>query len=372
MALRARSFAAFGTLLLATFAIPSVASAEECEGWFCDAPAPTTAPPASTTPAPTSVEPSASPSSSDGAAIGMPATIALPGGQVLDGTVTELVPGDHVTLRTPFGVNVRLSWSLVVSIKIGGASAPSTSAPSTPPARPRPRVYAPPPYATPAPPYTPPPVEETDGAPSSGCSGPGCPMRRRAQYQPRWEIGTRLSVLGVSGDSSLGGGYGALRDYAGSGVGIEGSLGYRLASWVSLYGAYQFAGFGTGAQNSSSGSSVLSHTLLLGLHADTGDHGVGFVADAGIGYRWLQVPLAQVGYAAGYQGYAAYNVASTFEGVTGRVGAGISFGSPRSRWELLAELAMGTFDKQDGQSLGDSSKGSYALAGLSFGGRFGF
>src|SRR4051812_689384 len=94
--------AAGSLALLSMFAVAAVApaaSADECTGWFCggeEAPAP----PALPLP-------------------GQVGTATIPGpagNDVLSGVITEIVPGDHLTLKLPNGELKVITWPQLLQL----------------------------------------------------------------------------------------------------------------------------------------------------------------------------------------------------------------------------------------------------------------
>ena len=109
--------ASFATLALAS-SVSLAANADDCTGWFCDDD--------STKDESPKAEPKPEPTPGDfGTATippGIPGIPAIPGLDpgVLSGTITELVPGDHLTLKLPNGELKTLKWGELLQLQVSG------------------------------------------------------------------------------------------------------------------------------------------------------------------------------------------------------------------------------------------------------------
>jgi hypothetical protein len=353
------SLASLATIALAS-SVSSAASADECTGWFCDDdPAPSEG---GTTPDAKESAPA------EGGTVTLPGA-AVPGipSEVLSGTITEVVPGDHLTLKLPSGELKTQKWSELLQLQvsgkivIGAGAAAPPAAPSPPPATvvisPPPPKYLPPP--PPAPSYAPPPADASVYEPPS----------RHGDFKPRWTLGLGLSLMSPSDRATFVQHGPPMRKYVGGGTGFEASLGYRISPAWTTYGFYEYGRFRTTADNGPTDSSTTSSLLGMGLRANTNPDGpLGFFFDLGFGYRWLTVPTLQ--------GRETTNVEYSGWDYL-RLGAGLSLNSSRHvRWHLAVVGSAGSFSKMKNASGCDScdipaeSRGSYGFAGATFGGQF--
>jgi hypothetical protein len=326
----------------------------KCEGWFCDDEG-------NSTPVPK---------------VGEVGTVTIPGvtgaDGILSGTIQEVVPGDHLTLKLPNGELKTLKWAELLQLQISGkiviggggttvspAPAPTTPAPTTVVIAPPPPNYAPP--APPAPIYTAPPAyDHSDDEPAP-----------RKEFKDRWALGLRLNFLSPGQETSFVKDGPSMKDSVGSGTAFEGSLGYRFGPAWTLYGAFEYGKFRGGKAG---GDGATSSVLALGMRANTNPEGLGFYFDIGLGYRWLTLKNTQV------QGIAQ-DASTQFSGVDLlRLGIGLSLASSQHvSWNLGLTGAAGSFSKleESGCSMGGDCKsipeerrGTYAFGGLALGGQF--
>lgn len=343
-----------------------VASADECTGWFCD----------ETPKAPDG-------DAKDDSKPGDLGTATIPGldGGILSGTITEIVPGDHLTLKLPNGELKTLKWGELLQLQISGkiVIGGGVSAPPPPPKAPPPPatvVIAPPPpkYVSPPPPptsvYAPP--DDSDGE----------SVAPHDSFKERWTLGLGLSLMSPNDRATFVKRGPLLKDYVGSGTGFEASLGYRFSPSWTTYGFYEYARYRTGPQNGDVDNSTKSSLLGLGLRANTNPDGpLGFFFDMGFGYRWMTVPGAASAITGGTRAAGDAELAG-WEYL--RLGAGLSLNSSKHvRWHVAVVGSAGSFSKLKQPSGGcvgggsdscedipEDSRGSYAFGGLTFGGQF--
>lgn len=372
-----------GTLaFLAVVSASSFAAAQEdsCSGWFCDD-KPSTPTPAPTTPAPTWPTIGGIPE------VGMPGVVTIPGAagtpDVLSGTISEVVPGDHLTLKLGNGEVKVLLWSQLLSLSvsgkivIGGSSGGSATPPpviSTPP--PATVIVAPPPPPVAAPP------------PSYDYSQPVAP--RTHEFRERWTLGVRLNFNSPSDTSTFSKNGPSMSNWVGGGTAIEADVGYRVSPHWTPYGFFEYGRYKTGASNDFIDDRSTSSMVGLGIRANTNPDGaVGFVIDLGIGYRWLTVPYGGLGGAGAMEGQIVPQNSNTYMTQTGKVtysgfealrlALGLSlFNSSHFSSEVLLQGSIGTFSHKsdangscsDGCQIDDQNTGAHAFGGISFGGHF--
>jgi hypothetical protein len=353
--------------LLSILAAAPMAAADDCTGWFCggEEGAPTPVP---TLPVPGQVG---------------TATIPGPAGNdVLSGVITEIVPGDHLTLKLPNGELKVITWPMLLQLQIQGkiviGGGGATTAPP-PPAAPPPTVVitpAPPPAAPP-----PPPAPVYDMPPQAMQP----PTRH---FRERWQLGVRLNFLSPSEGSSFGkggvrlqnGGDSTMRDFMGSGTAIQADLGYRVSPSWTPYGFFEYGSYKRGGMNADTDDKPTSTAIGFGLNANTNPDGVGFLFDIGIGYRWITVPysaggqyaLDGIGGGGNAPGKVTYGGAEML-----RLGLGLSFAtSDHVRWDLTFQGAVGSVSHrsdsngacvspEDCKTIPDDKRGAYAFGGLS-------
>lgn len=367
----------FAALALAS-SVSLAAHADDCTGWFCDDSKDDSKDDAKDDKADANddkADPPVKP--------GVPGIATIPAGipgldpGVLSGTITELVPGDHLTLKLPNGELKTLKWGELLQLQVSGKivisaggsttthpppapSPPYTTYPTVPPpvvvVQPPPPKYAPPP----APNYLPPPPD---------APGPYSPSPRDA-FEERWALGLGLSFLSPNDRATFTKNGPAMRDYVGSGTGFEASLGYRISPSWTPYGFYEYSRFRPGAANADADSSSRASLLGLGIRANTNPDGpIGFFFDFGFGHRWLDVKSN--GYDAQYAGWDYL-----------RLGAGLSLNSSKHvRWHVAMVGTAGSFSSvkssQTGRCSGpgcneipEADRGSYGFGGLTVGGQF--
>jgi hypothetical protein len=353
------------TLALAS-SFSSAASADECTGWFCDEKADGDSSGKG--------EPKAG-SPTPGEEVAIPGAIPGIPSDVLSGTITEVVPGDHLTLKLPNGEVKTLKWAELLQLQIsgkivigGGGAAP---APPPPPAPPTTVVIAPPPpkYLPPPPPtltYAPPPADESEVEHSSP----------RSSFKERWTLGLGLALMSPNDRGTFFKNGPLMRDYVGGGTGFEASLGYRISPSWTPYGFYEYTHFRTGAANGAVDSSASASLAGIGMRANTNPDGpIGFYFDLGFGYRWMTVPaVTNASSGASNVQFAGWEYL--------RLGAGLALNSSRHvSWHIAAVGSAGSFStmKDGSNSCGKGSgrceipeegRGSYAFGGLAFGGQF--
>ena len=362
MSLR-RSFAI--ATAAAIVSVTSLAVADDdaaCEGWFCDEGGKSAS------------DPKVAPK------VGEVGTVTIPGiggaDDILSGTIQEVVPGDHLTLKLPNGELKTLKWAELLQLQISGkiviggggttvSPAPTAPAPTTVVIAPPPPNYAPP--APPAPVYSPPPAID-----SSDDEYP--PLKK--EFKDRFALGLRLNFLSPNEQSSFVKEGASLKDSVGAGTGFEASFGYRFGPAWTLYGAYEYGKFRSGRAG---GDGASSSVLALGMRANTNPDGLGFYFDIGLGYRWLTLKNAPVTTANGTT--VAQDASTQYGGVDMlRLGLGLSLASSQHvSWNIGVTGAAGSFSKisESGCSMGgdcssipEEKRGSYAFGGLALGGQF--
>jgi len=335
------------------------AATEKCEGWFCDE------------------EGKAAPTPK----VGESSTVTIPGvdgADVLNGTIQEVVPGDHLTLKLPNGELKTLKWAELLQLQIsgkiviggGGTTVSPAPAPTTPP--PTTVVIAPPPpkYAPPAPPppvYTPPQAYDhgDDDAPA------------KKEFRDRWALGLRLNFLSPNQQTSFVKDGPSMKDTVGNGTGFEASLGYRFGPSWTLYGAYEYGKFRGGTHG---GDGASSSVVALGMRANTNPEGLGFFFDIGLGYRWFTTKNTAIAAANG-QMTVMQDATTQYGGVDMlRLGIGLAIASSQHvNWHLGFTGAAGSFSKindagcshgGDCKTIPEEKRGSYAFGGLALGGQF--
>lgn len=358
-----RSVLSLATLALVS-AVPLAASAEECTGWFCDDSSKTDGDP--------KIEPKIEPwKPGEFGTATIPSTIPGLDSDVLSGTITELVPGDHLTLKLPNGELKTLKWGELLQLQVSGkivigAGAPAPAHPPPPPSTvvisPPPPKYMPPP--PPAPVYAPPPDESEPEH-----------VAPRDEFKERWTLGLGLSLMSPNDRAMFTKNGTALRDVIGGGTGFEASLGYRFSPSWTTYGFYEYSRFRTVAQTSD--ASAHSSLAGLGLRANTNPDGpLGFFFDFGIGYRWLTLSGMP-------QSDASTTSDVQFSGWEYlRLGAGLSLNSSKHvRWHVALVGSAGSFSKMKSGSgcmgsqgsceeIPEESRGSYGFGGVALGGQF--
>ncbi len=362
MSLR-RSFAIATAAVIVCASSVAVADDDACDGWFCDegaksAPAPKIGDPGTAT---------------------IPAEDGSAGTDILSGTIQEVVPGDHLTLKLPNGELKTLKWAELLQLQISGkiviGAGGSASSPAPAPAAPPPAVVvvAPPPpkYEPPAPPapiYTPPPIVD---------NGDGEPPPHK-EFRDRWALGLRLNFLAPSEGTSFIKDGASMKDTVGAGTGFEASLGYRFGPSWTLYGAYEYGKFKGGRQY---GDGASSSVVALGMRANTNPDGLGFFFDIGLGYRWFTTNNAPLLMSNGTAISGSDKI--EYGGVDMlRLGLGLAIASSQHvNWHLGLTMAAGSFSKMNDKSGGcaiggdcttiaEDRRGSYAIGGLSLGGQF--
>lgn len=350
-----RSFAIATAAIIVSASSLAVADDDaSCEGWFCDEEGKN---------APT-------PKVGESGTVTIPAEDGSTGTDILSGTIQEVVPGDHLTLKLPNGELKTLKWAELLQLQISGkivigAGSTTTAAPPPPPAAAPPPatvVIAPPPpkYTPPAPPapnYNPPPVVD---------HGEDEPPPHK-EFKDRWALGLRLNFLSPNEETSFVKGGPSMKDTVGAGTGFEASLGYRFGPSWTLYGAYEYGKFRGGRY---AGDGASSSVLALGMRANTNPDGLGFFFDIGLGYRWFTMKNT-----AGNDATAQYGGVDML-----RLGLGLAIASSSHvNWHLGLTGAAGSFSKLEDSScsmggdcktIPEDRRGSYAFGGLSLGGQF--
>jgi hypothetical protein len=339
-------------LSLLVLAASRAGAAENCDGWFCDDGAQPDAPP-------------------------VVATVPTPAGgtDVLAGTITEVVPGDHLTLRLPNGELRTLAWAELLQLQVSGkivigpgaapAPAPAPAPPTVivAPAPPPARVIAPPPA---------PMVDEPEPA----------PRRLPRPFEERASLGLRLNFLSPGDESRVTQGGAPLGSYVGSGTGLELDLGYRISPSWTPYVFYEHGWFRPGDANAGSADAVRSSFAGVGLRANTNPDGpIGFLFDIGVGYRWLTVPFAP-GSGNGLEGPGSSSAGrvqySGFQAL--RVGLGLSIGVTQNvRFDLALQASAGTFSRRSEsgsrcagicEEIREDDRAIHSFGGISLGSHF--
>lgn len=360
------ALAALAALAVPFLALPT-AQAEECTGWFCgEVPqvgdvGTATLPPG--TPPPV-----------------VPGVPGAPGTDVLTGTIHEVVPGDHVTLKLPSGELKTLQWSQFLTLQVSGkiviGGGGGTAAPPAPPAAPPPVttiVVAPKPAPPPAV-YVPPPAYDHPAVASHP---------RVVPFRETWAVGLRLNFLRPGDRSEYYKGSQSMKDTLGGGTSLQVDLGYRFSPAWMAYGYYEYGRF-----SAANDEKATNHGLGLGMKANTNPRGaLGFTFDIGMGYRWLEVPYYSAPSAAtpgnvptGYGSSAPMGTYQFGGWDILRIGVGIALNPSRHvQLDLGVAAALGVFTRRSDSnggcnggdcSIPDSSRGSYTFSGLTLGGRF--
>lgn len=368
-----------------------VASADECEGWFCDD---DKASSDDASPAPT-------PKAGDDSAATVPGAEGV-GSDVLTGKIIEVVPGDHLTLQLPNGETKTLKWSELLQLQIkgkivigaGGAATPAPPPAAAPPAASPPVVVITPPpptyapkhhhkkhlksyggtYAPPPPPYLPPAANDSSEADAAD----------RKAFRERWTLGLGLSFLSPNDRATFFKNGPNMTEYVGGGNAFEASLGYRISPAWTPYGFYEYGRYRTGSANTSADSPVTSSLVGLGMRANTNPEGpLGFFVDFGVGYRWLTVPYA--GGASDGRSVMSGTGKTEYSGWEYlRLGLGLAIASSQNvRWTLAFTGSAGSFSKANDSNSGcvgpseggcneipEERRGSYAFGGFAIGGHF--
>ena len=285
-----------------------------------------------------------------------PGTIVLTDGTSIGGDILEMVTGDHLAIKLPNGQIKTVAWADLASLQVGasgtiviggGTTPPPPPQPVPPPPQPVPPppvVYAPPPppvvYAPP-PPYQPPYV-----APA-----PPPPPER---FRPAWTIGGRFGTIspGKSGDligasnNGTGGDNTPVRSYVGSGLSVEGDLGYHFSPAWTFYGFWEHGFLGKGDLNGAATDDASSNFVGIGMQANTNPEGpIGFYFDVATGYRWLNFAYANQN----INGVALDDGKATFGGFEAlRLGVGAAFVvNPQFRLDVMLTGSAGYFSHYD-------------------------
>ena len=283
-----------------------------------------------------------------------PGTIVLTDGTSIGGDILEMVTGDHLAIKLPNGQIKTVAWADLASLQVG-ASGTIVLGPTTPqpvpvpppqPVPPPPVVYAPPPppvvYAPP-PPYVPPPPAYVQPPPP--------PPER---FRPAWTIGGRFGtispgkggdLIGASNDGSAGDNT-PVRSYVGSGLSVEGDLGYHFSPAWTFYGFWEHGFLGKGDLNSNATDDSSSNFVGIGMNANTNPEGpIGFYFDVATGYRWLSFAYSN----ASPNGVATNDGKVTFGGFEAlRLGIGAAFVvNPQFRLDVMVTGSAGYFTRYD-------------------------
>ncbi len=359
--------------LASLLAVSTPAQADDCTGWFCDdegksAPAPKA---------------------------GEPTTATVPDGDggtdILSGKVVEVIPGVHIKLELANGEVKTIAWATLLQLQIsgkivigGGSAAPAPKA-APPPAPPSVVIIAPMPPQKQLPPpppshVSPPPVDHMD---DDG--------HEHRSFKERWALGFRLNFLQPGANSNLiKGTNNGLRDFVGTGTGLELNLGYRVSPAWTPYGFFEYARFKHGTINDGVDGNVTSAFTGLGIHANTNPDGpIGFLFDIAMGYRWLTVPygpgqlssLDGTPSTGGAQGPAGKVTYGGFQAL--RLGMGLSIVSSRHvRFDVQLQGTVGSFSRRtdsngscvgggkECESIPEDKRGAHMFGGLSIGGMF--
>lgn len=349
----AASFSLFSLIALASpFTLadpPANQLADECAGWFCDDEN-------KSTPAPK---------------VGETGTATIPGAMagatdILSGTITEVVPGDHLTLKLPNGQLKTLKWGELLQLQVsgkivigGGGSTVSPPPTSTVVITPPPPVYTPPP----------PPAFVPD-------SYGEAPPPPKTSFRERWALGVGLRFVSAAEQTAFVKNGPSMKDYLGGGTALEASLGYRIGPSWTMYGFFEYGRFRAGNVNAGTDESISSTAVGAGMRANTNPDGpLGFFFDIGIGYRWLTLPYAPSNSGA-MNSYATILSKTQFSGVEMlRLGLGLSVvASQHARWDLGFTTSVGSFSKykndQGDSTIPEDRRGAFAFGGLSLGGQF--
>ncbi len=302
-----------------------------------------------------------------------PGTIVLNDGTSVAGEITEIVNGDHLSIRLPNGELRTLAWTQIATMQVGvsgtiviGPQPAATPAPPPPqPAPPPPVVYAPAP---------PPPVVYAPPPPQPAYYPPQYQPPPPPRFQPAWVLGGRFGTLSPGKNSSLIGGSQngtagddvPLKSYVGSGIALEADVGYHFAPSWTFYGFWEHGFLGKGDVNSGVSGDSSSNFVGLGFQANTNPRGpLGFYFDVGAGYRWLTLSYAtgQTGPGADprYANEAKRSVGG-WEPLRIGIGAAIVV-NPQFSLDVLLHASAGYFSKMDDSASpcsgsGDSSCGS--------------
>lgn len=356
---------AFAASLALLTAAPS-ALADECAGWFCDD------------------EGNAAPAPKPGET--GTATVPDPTGgtDILSGTITQVIPGESLTLKLPNGELKTLKWSELLQLQVSGkiVIGPGAAAPAPTPAPPTTVVIAPPPpkYAPPppAPVYTPPPADTSDEEHPTP----------HKHFRDRWALGLGLRFVSPGQQTAFVKDGPSMKDYLGGGTALETSLGYRFGPSWTMYGFFEYGRFRAGNSNAGGDQSISSTAVGLGMRANTNPDGaIGFFFDIGAGYRWLTLPYSGDASRVDGNGVTMMREGKTqFGGVEMlRLGLGLAVvASKHVSWNVAFTSSLGSFSKakdsngacmgggagHDCSTIPEDRRGSFAFAGIAIGGQF--
>jgi hypothetical protein len=274
-----------------------------------------------------------------------PGTITLSGGEVLAGDITEVVNGDHITLRLPGGQIRIVTWAQIGGFQISGGASVTVSA-GTPAPTPPPTYTAPPPaYGTPtytpapAPPppaYGSPPPAYGYGSPPPAYAAPPPPPRHWYQQGP--VIGGRLTTSYLSGSlDKRNGGNAQITDFVGFGGGAEIDFGWRWSPKLQGYLGVELTGYSTGPTNVNytNYDTPWGAWVGLGLQGNTNPRGLGFYWDIATGLRVLHVGYTDINGNAQSANYSGWEML--------RVGLGLSLRADHVDINVAPWASVGMF-----------------------------
>ncbi len=365
MSLRIAVAASLAALTIAAVSPPALAD-DACSGWFCD----------------DEGKPSETPKPGETGTATVP---DLAGGtDILSGTITQVIPGESLTLKLPNGELKTLKWAELLQLQVSGkivigggtAATPAPPAPN-PPAT---VVIAPPPpvtYAPPPPPsYAPPP--DYDHA---------AYRKPRSTFHERFALGVGLRFVTPGQSTAFVKDGPSMRDYLSAGTALETSLGYRFGPSWTMYGFFEYGRFRAGNANGGGDQSISSTAVGLGMRANTNPDGpVGFFFDIGAGYRWLTLPYTDGNNNFDGNGLTMMRTGKVqFGGVEMlRLGLGLSVvASKHVQWDIAFTSSLGSFSKAkdsngtcmsgaggDCSTIPEDRRGTFTFAGLAIGGQF--
>lgn len=331
---------------LAIISIPvSSRAAENCDGWFCD-----------------------EPSKLAGEAV----AVELQDGSVVRGVVVEIA-ADHVTIAVGDS-KVTVTWAQIVSIKINPPSAPTNA--------PKPTEV---PEATPEEKAEPVDDEEevVEQKPEPKPAAAPAPIAKEVEqpapkpaFQPGlFALGARAKLFALM-DGRFHNGSEQISAYATGGVGYELSFAVRLTSMLMLRASYEHAELFRGERNYSTSALPTSDAIGIGARILFGSApDVRGVFEAGVGYRWLNVPYSNGAPPDGSPRRSGSGVAmyEGTESLRSAIGAAFTL-DDHGRFEVLLEGAFGRFSRVHDDNavtrtreLGPYTQTPHAFVGLSVG-----
>jgi hypothetical protein len=299
-----------------------------------------------------------------------PGTIVLTDGTSIGGDIIEMVTGDHLAIKLPNGTVKTVAWSQLASLQVGASGTivigggtptpPPQPVPPPEPVPPPPVVYTPPPPPVVYAPPPPQPVPEYIEPP------PPPPPR----FTPAWTVGGRIGSISPGKDGQLigasnngsGGDNTPVKSYVGSGISLEGDLGYHFSPAWTFYGFWEHGFLGRGELNGGVSNDSSSNFVGIGMQANTNPEGpLGFYFDVGLGYRWLTFSYMNATAAgqtnaptsSGSEGRVTFG---GFEALRLGIGAALVV-NPQFRLDMMITGSAGYFSRFDDSNSPCSSSG---------------